>query len=126
MKYRPQRTERDITAGGAMPKRTTTAPRLGNRTTDVRHSGAWKQLRERFKMACAAEQLPCWQCRQPIDYHTATRTPHSFECDHVVPVSVDPALALVWSNLRPSHARCNQARRDDKPPAQDEWVQPNW
>jgi hypothetical protein len=42
MKYRPQRTERDITAGGAMPsrKRTTTTPRIIINRTDVRHSGA--------------------------------------------------------------------------------------
>jgi hypothetical protein len=75
-------------------------------------------------MHCATSHLPCWHCRQPIDYHTPARTPDSFECDHAVPVKVNPALALHWSNLRPSHARCNQARRDDKPDA--EWVQPNW
>lgn len=33
--------------------------------------------------------------------------------DHVVPVSVDPTLAHVLSNIRPAHKQCNSARGND-------------
>jgi hypothetical protein len=122
MKYRPQRREADVTAGALQPKRAAT----GTGRNDVRHSGAYKQLRQRFYEACRAADAVCWQCRQRIDYSAATRTADSFEADHLVSVKAAPALALVWDNLRPSHSKCNQARRDDKPVAQEEWVQPNW
>jgi hypothetical protein len=120
MKYRPQRREADVTAGALRPKRAATG-----RTADVRHSGPYKQLRERFYEECRARNALCWRCRQPINYRAAMRTADSFEADHYHSVATHPQLALSWDNLRPSHARCNQARRDDKPAA-DEWVQPNW
>jgi 5-methylcytosine-specific restriction endonuclease McrA len=117
MKYRRQRTERNVTAG-AMPsrRRTGTTP-TGFTNRDVRHGSAWRQLAHRFKLACAAEQAVCWHCRQPINYHAPTRTADSFEADHVVSVRANPGLALQVSNLRPAHARCNQARIDEcRPP----------
>ncbi|MEI7439975.1 MAG: HNH endonuclease [Thermoleophilia bacterium] len=49
-------------------------------------------------------------CEQAIDYEANGRRPTAFEADHAQPVSTHPHLALVMSNLRPSHQSCNRGR----------------
>jgi hypothetical protein len=61
----------------------------------------------------------------PIDYDAAPGRPDSFQADHYRPRSTHPHLALVYSNLRPSCARCNWSRRADPPPV-SEWKRPEW
>ncbi len=60
-----------------------------------------------------AARSPCWLCDEPINY-ALTRGPEAFQLDHAVPVSVEPRLALATHNFRPSHAKCNNLRRDGK------------
>lgn len=54
----------------------------------------------------------CHLCQQLIP--TEARHPDllAFEPDHVLPVATHPHLAYALSNLRPSHRRCNAARKD--------------
>lgn len=78
----------------------------------VHYRGAYQARRAKARRGWADEGAPCWlatigQClhpNEPIDY-TTRNTPVSLNADHVV--QGDP-LSL----LAPSHAHCNQARRD--------------
>jgi 5-methylcytosine-specific restriction endonuclease McrA len=54
----------------------------------------------------------CHLCGQAIPTDVGWRDPLAFEADHVLTVSTHPELAYELSNLRPSHRRCNTARRD--------------
>lgn len=57
----------------------------------------------------------CWLCSQLIDYDLEYPDPGSFSPDHIVPVTVDPSLAEVYSNLAPSHLDCNRRRQNGEP-----------
>lgn len=73
----------------------------------------------RYKRLVAAlrreQRQPCWLCQQPIDYDLQYPHPESFSADHVEPVTFHPELALVYSNLAPSHLACNTERRHRDP-----------
>ena len=89
--------------------------------TAPRSTGAYQKARAELRTL----GLPCWVCRQPIDYTLRWPHPGSFTADHVIELDrggdlTDPA------NLRACHARCNIRRgnyyrqgRDlrDAPPA---------
>lgn len=80
----------------------------------------WRINRENLKM----QRLPCWICRQPIDYEAPANHPESFEPDHYYPLSTHPQLANDPGNLRPSHSKCNRSRGNQAPTSdQSEWVQ---
>ncbi|KND29927.1 HNH endonuclease [Streptomyces stelliscabiei] len=57
--------------------------------------------------------LPCWWCRQPIDYsltgRAAQTSPWAFTLDHAIPISRGGGL-LDPANARSAHRRCNSSR----------------
>lgn len=105
---------------GRKAQRNTTQARVDTR--------AWRTLAARFKAHCASLGAPCWLCRQAIDYELTTG-PWCFETDHYQPRKTHPELAMVGSNLRASHRRCNRARQDTSAEdigTEQEWVRPEW
>lgn len=59
----------------------------------------------------------CWLCGQPIDRALPYRdpvtgqvNPMSWTLDHILPLDNYPRLALVRSNCKAAHHRCNSAR----------------
>ena len=62
----------------------------------------WNRLLASFKAECRASNLPCWLCKQPIDYALTGSQSAAFSADHVQPTSLrgDP---LRRDNLRPAH-----------------------
>jgi len=57
-----------------------------------------------------AKQLPCWICRQPINYEAKANSSDAFEVDHIKPVSTHPELAEEPMNLASSHGGCNRSK----------------
>lgn len=53
----------------------------------------------------------CHLCGQVIPEGVGWRDPLAFEADHILTVRERPDLAFELSNLRPSHRRCNTARK---------------
>lgn len=53
----------------------------------------------------------CHLCGQAIPEGVGWRDPLAFEADHILTVSERPELAFDLTNLRPSHRRCNTARK---------------
>lgn len=84
----------------------------------------WRKLKARFKADCRNRRAPCW-CGGPIDYDAPAQSPYGFEADHYHPVATHPHLMYAYSNLRPSHCKCNRARRDAAPDERP-WVKPDW
>lgn len=71
-----------------------------------------------FRAECAEQNLACWLCRQEIDYeapHDDYSNPSRFQRDHRLPVSTHPQFAEDPTNWEPSHAGCNNERKN-KPP----------
>jgi 5-methylcytosine-specific restriction endonuclease McrA len=93
--------------------------------THLRHGQRWKQTADNFKHRCKMANLPCHICGQKINYR-AKRTPDSFEADHFYPISQRPDLIFNESNLRPSHASCNNQRGNKPIEPQRRWVAANW
>jgi 5-methylcytosine-specific restriction endonuclease McrA len=99
---------------------------------DFHKTSAWFRLRREFKAHCKATNALCHICVARGDIENATidyvrvRTPRSFEADHFRPVDLHPELALMFSNLRPAHVRCNRARGSKSVVVQQEWVKPDW
>jgi 5-methylcytosine-specific restriction endonuclease McrA len=91
----------------------------------IRDSYRWKQLAASFKATCQKYNLPCHICRQPIDYQ-ARRGPSAFEADHNQPLARRPDLAYCTSNLRPSHASCNNMKGDSLTVGQGQWTAADW
>jgi hypothetical protein len=89
-----------------------TQPRK-RRAIDGPDRHTYQVLREQFRLGCAARRAPCWLCDEPIEY-SLTGGPMAFECDHAIPVSVEPRLALDTNNFRASHAVCNRRRQAAK------------
>jgi 5-methylcytosine-specific restriction endonuclease McrA len=106
--------------------------------TDPRRTYQWRKMRQRFKDRCRRANAPCHLCvaraddveNARIDYAAPRYSPNSFEADHVLPVETHPHLALVESNLRPCHSRCNRQRRSEAIRQPDSkyraWVKPQW
>jgi len=103
---------------------------------DPRNTYQWRKLKAGFRDRCRRANALCWLCvargdkeRAVIDYSAPPLAPWSFEPDHFYPVETHPALAMVESNWRPSHSRCNRQRRHQlvkvlTGPSQ--WVKPNF
>ncbi|MBW8025302.1 HNH endonuclease [Clavibacter michiganensis subsp. michiganensis] len=84
------------------------------------HTRRMDKVKADFRKRCAAEDLPCWLCTQPIDYDAPTddyKNESRFQPDHYFPASERPDLYDDPSNLRPSHAGCNQRRSNQAPRA---------
>lgn len=68
----------------------------------------------------------CHHCGYPIDMQLRYPHPLAWSCDHIVPTSTltrdDPRRWHI-SNLRATHARCNQARGNKPvpPPQKLDW-----
>ncbi len=80
-------------------------------STPGRDSPKYKTQRAALRL----RRLPCWLCRQPIDYDAPPDAPTAFSLDHVQPVSTHPHLAEVESNQRAAHRRCNLSRGAREP-----------
>ncbi len=76
----------------------------------TRDSRAERDLHAELHGLWGIARPPCWLCGQPIDYDAPAHDPDALDVDHVKPYSTHPHLALVRSNLRPSHVRCNRSR----------------
>lgn len=85
----------------------------------------WRKLAAEFKAYHRPRKSLCWLCLTPIDYELRTG-PWCFETDHYHPRATHPHLMFVWSNLRPSHRRCNRARQAKVVAPQQDWVVPAW
>lgn len=85
----------------------------------------WRKLKDRMKADCRNRRAVCWRCNQPIDYDAPGQAPTSFEADHYYPVKTHPWLAYEYTNLRPSHSRCNRAR-GATPDDGKTWIVPSW
>ena len=71
----------------------------------------------RLSRALRAEGRPCWLCGQDIDYDADPGSYDSFTVDHILPLSMHPELAEVWSNLAAAHRGCNSSRGTKTPTA---------
>jgi 5-methylcytosine-specific restriction endonuclease McrA len=117
-----------------MPSQTV---RATTQSTRVHKTGdrKWQELAARFRAHCKRHKQACWLCTEPINYELRTG-PWCFEADHAKPRKLFPHLMFEWSNLRPSHRRCNRARGckpiDDGMDnanvvgGQQDWVKPTW
>lgn len=80
--------------------------------------GTWEKVRQQAYIRDRKANARCWICKGEIDYcassaaHTGTYSPDAWEPDHYLPKDKYPEYANDISNLRPSHASCNRARRD--------------
>ena len=79
----------------------------------------YQRMIRAYRAECAAASLPCWLCRQAIDYRLRHKPGRpipdgAFEADHYKSWSEYPHLRMDRGNLRPSHHRCNR-RRSNKP-----------
>jgi HNH endonuclease len=86
----------------------------------------WRKLKTQFRADCARRRAPCTLGRHPIDYRLRHPHPDAFCADHIVPRSVRPDLALVYSNLQASCNRCNWSRKDSPINGPTDWVSPPW
>jgi 5-methylcytosine-specific restriction endonuclease McrA len=73
---------------------------------DPRNTSRWRKLRREV----LASEDTCHICGNPVDVTLPHRDPWAPQVDHIVPIWVDPTLALERSNVRLSHFRCNRAR----------------
>ena len=76
--------------------------------TNADRSG--EMLKARFRADCRNRRAACWRCGHAIDYDAPPQAPTAFEADHYHPVATRPWLAYAYTNLRPSHSKCNRAR----------------
>lgn len=74
--------------------------------TRGRSGGNWRKLVANQR----AKQLPCWICRQPINYAAKANSSDAFEVDHIKPLSTHPHLAEEPTNLASVHSLCNRAK----------------
>lgn len=76
--------------------------------TGLQSGRPWATIVEQAK---AHYPWVCHLCGQPIPRRQLPRRhPLRYEGDHVKPASTHPHLALVLTNVRPSHRRCNRYR----------------
>jgi len=68
-----------------------------------------RQIRARLK----AIGDPCGLCGQAIDYDLPSGHPHSFEADHIVPISRQGS-SFDFSNIQAAHRQCNQRKGDGR------------
>jgi hypothetical protein len=80
------------------------------RRSDGAERGAYRALREQFRVRCLAARLPCHFCNEPIDWAARHGSPAAFEVDHLEPVAVAPEREFDLSNWLPAHALCNRRR----------------
>jgi hypothetical protein len=76
---------------------------------DPRKTHTW-----RFKvvpLVKASYPWVCHLCGQAIPEGKHWLDPLAYQADHILTVSERPDLAFELSNLRPSHRRCNTARK---------------
>lgn len=77
-----------------------------------RTSKTFRKLRAKLRN----EHHPnCYLCGQPIDYEAKHTDPESFSVDHILPLHTHPHLAETYSNLAPTHLRCNKSKGTSKP-----------
>ena len=87
-----------------------------------RSGSRWKAVRKAAFERDRDANAPCWICGRPINYAGDSKTdPWAWQPDHVLTVKQHPEFALDITNIKPSHARCNNQRaKDDRAkPAND-------
>jgi len=82
-------------------------------TRKGRDTAEWRRLRVQCFRRDKTANARCWICGGAIDYSIRpSSTPDAWEPDHRFSVKTHPELAEVPDNVRPSHRRCNRAKRD--------------
>lgn len=78
---------------------------------DVRQTRKYREWRAEKKAAWQAANAACALCGQrTIRYEGASNLPDSFEMDHKVSIKRRPDLAMMDSNVQPTHHRCNRGK----------------
>ena len=75
-----------------------------------RSGSRWKAVRKAAYERDRDANAPCWICGKPINYAASPHDPDGWQPDHVLTVHDHPEFALDITNLRASHARCNNQR----------------
>ncbi|MGO9102503.1 MAG: HNH endonuclease [Mycobacterium sp.] len=86
----------------------------------------WQKFRDALKAEWRKRDAPCWRCGGRILWDGPANYSQSYECDHVVPVSVDPSRMWDKTNLAPAHVACHRSLTPPEPPPPGEWVKPSW
>ena len=95
-------------------------------TTPGRNTAHYQRLAAQCRAEAQRRRLPCWLCRQAIDWTAPPDDPASFSVDHVQPLSTHPWLAEDPTNFRPAHRGCNTSRGNRPPPADLGTPSRNW
>ena len=73
----------------------------------------WRKIRRMAWDRDRRSRAVCHICGEPIDYSLQNSTaPLSWEPDHLIPVSKNPALLYDLNNIAASHMACNRRRGD--------------
>ncbi len=75
-----------------------------------RSGSRWKAVRKAAFERDRDANAPCWICGRPINYAAPSTDPDGWQPDHVLTVHDFPQYALDITNVKPSHARCNNQR----------------
>ena len=71
----------------------------------------WNKVRKMAWDRDRRSRAVCHICGEKIDYSLEpSKSPLSWEPDHIVPFSKAPELELDLSNIAPSHRMCNRQR----------------
>ena len=69
----------------------------------------WRTVRRQCFERDMAANAPCWICGGAINY-AVKDGPDSWQPDHVLEADAHPEMVLDPTNIRASHARCNNRR----------------
>lgn len=86
----------------------------------------WRVLKGKHRKYCAAQQLPCARCGQPIDYRLPAQHRYAYETGHIISRKERPDLMYAWANLQAEHVKCNRSAQANPVVAQHDWVRPTW
>lgn len=90
------------------------------------NSQAWINLKAKHRSYCAARNLPCARCRNPINYNLPPQHRLGYETGHIISRKERPDLTLVWANLQPEHVKCNRSAGVKPTVPQQDWVRPKF
>lgn len=84
-------------------------------TKDSGRGRAWDKLVQTLK-ARHPSRFVCCICGGTIHHELKFPSGGSFSADHILPVKTHPELKMDYSNLQPSHLRCNLRKGDRQAP----------
>ena len=107
----------DTPEGDGTGRRNTGKSPLAIRIQQIRSSQTYKKAMARFRQECSivrnrdgSRGAACGICGGSINYRLAHPHPDSWSCDHVIPMSQRPDLALERKNWQPAHLGCNSSK----------------